>query len=151
MKTMFILMSCCQCGRTANSANWQPVVNAIPCICWGIIGLIALFLVLKSLIIPAMTQCHEKKMKQVVFNHEIDLITKKEILDGKSSEQNARLDRSIREFESIELNKIILSKINSGDDIDKIRKEFDEMKKDFDGLRNKICNNTFTLNIKQKK
>lgn len=70
MKTLFILMNCCHCGRPANPANWQPVVDAIPCICWEIIMLIALYLILKLIVFPLIKNCHEMKMKDNSFKNE---------------------------------------------------------------------------------
>ena len=70
MKTLFILMNCCHCGRPANPANWQPVVDAIPCICWGIIMLIALYLILKLIVFPLIKNRHEMKMKDNSFKNE---------------------------------------------------------------------------------
>ena len=70
MKTLFILLSCCRCSKPANSANWQPVVDAIPCICWGIIILIALYFVFKLIIYPLIKNCHELKMKETAFKNE---------------------------------------------------------------------------------
>jgi len=56
------------------SCDWQFVINAIPNLCWGIIVtgtlLIALKLCFKYWIQAIIKNSHEKKMKEMVFNHE---------------------------------------------------------------------------------
>lgn len=61
MNTLSIL--CC-------SIDWQPVINAIPCICWGIITLVALFFLLKFVVSPFIANCHERKEKASAFGQE---------------------------------------------------------------------------------
>ena len=85
MKTLFFLMNCCHCGRPANPANWQPVVDAIPCICWGIIMLIALYLILKLIVLPSIKNCHEMKMKEKIYELENGMINNKTNLENKKA------------------------------------------------------------------
>lgn len=54
MKMPFIIL--CQC------LDWQPVINDIPCLCWGIIGLVALYLLLRYVFSPLIANCHERVM-----------------------------------------------------------------------------------------
>lgn len=64
MKMPFIIL--CQC------LDWQPLLDAIPCLCWGIIGLIALYLILKFVVVPWMVNCHENRMKEDAHKREIE-------------------------------------------------------------------------------
>lgn len=55
------------------AADWQNVVNAIPCLCWGVIGLVALVFLLKylhPLIEMWIKNKHESKMKKKAFKME---------------------------------------------------------------------------------
>lgn len=124
MKTQFILLSCCHCDKTA---NWQPVVDAIPCICWGIIGLIALFLILKYLIIPAMTQCHETKMKEKMFQNEEFWYNKK------NAEKEKEINREIKEFQELTVNQKLLDKVINK----KLDEEITDLKQAFEDMKNK--------------
>ena len=50
--------------------SWQNVINAIPCLCCGILGLVALYLLLKYVVQPCMTSCHEREVKEDAFERE---------------------------------------------------------------------------------
>lgn len=56
-----ILLDCC---------CWQNAIAKIPCLCWGVIGLVALYLVLKYVVQPCMASCHERKVKEESFRRE---------------------------------------------------------------------------------
>lgn len=62
MKTLCIVI--CQC------VNWQPVINAIPCVCWGILALVMLYFLLKHVVAPLITNSHETIMKSKAFEQE---------------------------------------------------------------------------------
>lgn len=57
----FVFLCACQ---------WQTIIDKIPRLCWGIIVLIALYLLLKYVVQPLMTNCHETKMKKKSFERE---------------------------------------------------------------------------------
>ena len=106
-----------------NESNWQSVINAIPSLCWGIIVLIAIYLVLKYFIQPWMKNCHERKMKDVTYNNEKVL--------AKNKEENANSDESLKENnrklndENKELkNKLDIEKCRSSE----LRKHLEEYK-----------------------
>ena len=135
MKTLFILMSCCHYRRPINSANWQPVVDAIPCICWGIIMLIALYLILKLIVLPLIKNCHEMKMKDEAFTQE------KYWYDEKKKASDEDLNRKIREHNEItqksseeDLNRKIreyneLTKVSNDEDLARKIREYNELTK----------------------
>lgn len=120
MKTLFILMNCCHCGRPADSANWQPVVDAIPCICWGIIMLIALYLILKLIVLPSIKNCHEMKMKDKAFKNEKFWAIYKKI-ENPPEEELSNLQKEVDEFKKKEeeLNK-------SKNNLENEKKEFEK-------------------------
>lgn len=63
--TIYTLLSCsCRC------ADWQPIIKAVPCLCWGIIFLIVLYLLLKYVVRPCIANCQENKMKEKAHERE---------------------------------------------------------------------------------
>lgn len=144
MKTLVILT--CQPPTT----SWQNLINAIPCLCWGIICLIALIFLLRYVAMPLIANRHQIKMQQNKNDWEKNMMKDPEILDAKQKEQRNQLSLRIDEFNSIEINKLLLSKLNNGDDIKKLREEYDQLKSEFDALKKKISSNQVTLNIKQR-
>ena len=50
--------------------DWQNVVNAIPCLYWGIIGLAAIVYFLRPLSVIWIKNHHERMMKEDVFERE---------------------------------------------------------------------------------
>lgn len=88
MRTLFITLGCCQ-------SIWQPVIKEIPCLCWGVIVLIALYLLLKFAVRPCMNHCHESAMKDKMFEQEKYWSNIKKIeypLEQKLSEVKTKLD-----------------------------------------------------------
>ena len=51
---------------------WQPVINAIPGICWGIITFFFIYILFRYLIKPLIANCHERALKEQSFSHEKD-------------------------------------------------------------------------------
>ena len=49
---------------------WQNVINSSPCLCWGVIGLVALYLVLKYIVQPLIANSHERKSKEKAIETE---------------------------------------------------------------------------------
>ena len=145
MKTLVILT--CQ----PHTTSWQTLINAIPCLCWGIICLIALIFLLRYVAMPLIANRHQIKMQQNKNNWEKTMMKDPEILDAKQKEQRNQLSLRIDEFNSIEINKLLLNKLNNGDDIKKLREEYDQLKSEFDALKKKTSSNQVTLNIKQRK
>ena len=66
MKTLLI-WSCCH-GHPVT--DWSPIINALPCIFWGIIALVALFFLLKYVVAPLIANYHELNLKKETFNQE---------------------------------------------------------------------------------
>lgn len=68
---------------------WQPFISAIPCICWGVLVLIAFYLLLRYVVSPLIANCHERKMKDDnfiqekywYFQKELKIDFKKELSD----------------------------------------------------------------------
>lgn len=152
MKTLFILMSCCHYRRPINSANWQPVVDAIPCICWGIIMLIALYLILKLIVLPLIKNCHEMKMKDEAFTQEKHWYNEKkktsdEDLNRKIREYNELtkvsndedLARKIREYNELTIHQKVLGKVTGSDEeIETLKKNLEDLKKKYESLDGEI-------------
>lgn len=62
MNTLSIVI--CHCvGR-------QPVINAIPSLCWGILALVMLYFLLKYVVAPLIANIHENMMKSKAFKQE---------------------------------------------------------------------------------
>lgn len=61
-----ILLSCC-----SQVANWQEVINTIPCLLWGVIGLVTLWLLLKYVAKPLIQNCNDAKVRKEKFEREI--------------------------------------------------------------------------------
>lgn len=131
--------------------DWQPFVDALPCICWGILALITVYLLLRFIFAPLISYCHERKTNNKAREHELTMMRDAGIKKVKSDEQEAQLNLRIKEFESIELTKKILEKINTGDDLKTIKESFDALKEDFESLKNNLRTNAITLNLKQKR
>lgn len=52
------------------SIEWQPVISAIPGICWGILGLILICVLLRRVAFPFIANCHEVRLKKENFGQE---------------------------------------------------------------------------------
>lgn len=49
---------------------WQTLADSLPGLCWGIIGLVALFFVVRYVISPLIANCHERQTKKDSFEQE---------------------------------------------------------------------------------
>lgn len=132
---------CCGCEA------WSKVINAIPGICWGIIVLVALVFALKYIATPLIANWHIRETQRK--NHEFE--TNPKFQEAKVTEQEARLNQRIREFESIELTKLLLGKITKAEDIQQLNDSLETLKKDFENLKKQFSGNTITLKIDQDK
>lgn len=74
------------------SIDWQPIINAIPCICWGIIALVALLFLLKYIVSPLIANYHELKVKKVNNAHEESLVYKKGIKEAALKQKDNDLE-----------------------------------------------------------
>ena len=121
MKTLSVVL--CQC------LGWQPVINAIPFLCWGVIGLVALYLILKYVVQPWKTHQYEMELKDKVFKNE------ERWHEEKKKADEEELTRKIREFNGLTIHKTILDKV-----IDKkLDKEITDMKKSIEELQQKYA------------
>ena len=50
--------------------DWQPIIKEIPCLCWGILGLLLVYMLLKYVIAPLIANCHEMILKDKMFEQE---------------------------------------------------------------------------------
>lgn len=85
-----ILLECCY---------WQSAICKIPCLCWGVIGLVALYLVLKYIVQPCIANCHERKLKEESFGREKYWHFQKELSHDFKKELNdkiAELEEELR-------------------------------------------------------
>lgn len=101
------LLICCTCF-------WK---TDFPCLCWGVIGLIALYFILKFIVLPCLTNYHERKMKEEAFEREKNwnyLINIKASTDEALHKTIDNLTTSIeklkKELESEKNNKDLLEK-----------------------------------------
>lgn len=115
MNTLSIVI--CHC------VGWQPVINAIPCFCWGILALVMLYFLLKYVVAPLIANIHETIMKSKAFkqekfwaffnrmekpvNEELGK-TKKELYELKKKEKELEKGRSELEKEKEKHDKMIL-------------------------------------------
>lgn len=88
MKTL-VLLSCCP---EHSVTDWSPVINALPCICWGIIALVGLFFLLKLVVSPLIANCHEMKVKEVNNKYEDKLAKNKEIKEATLKQKDNDLE-----------------------------------------------------------
>lgn len=63
-----VLLACCNHCQAA--IDWSPITKSVPCICWGILGVIALYFLLKYVVAPLIANWHEKNMKDKAFKNE---------------------------------------------------------------------------------
>ena len=83
------------------SCNWQNFINAIPCLCWGIIGLIAFYLLLKFCIQPCMKYYHDMKMKEEAHKREQQWAKDKETIANSDESLNKIIEDLERENEKL--------------------------------------------------
>ena len=69
MKTMTIILGLCH--HCCNHVNWQPVIESIPCICWGILLLFFIYFILRYVASPLISNCNEQKIKKVNYEQEV--------------------------------------------------------------------------------
>jgi len=96
---------------------WQPVISAMPCICWGVMVLIALYMVLRYVASPLIANCHERKMKEATHKREkewAEFKTTKASTDDALKKQVKELKEQVEELEKAkkaeEYNKGLLEK-----------------------------------------
>lgn len=115
MKTLTVLL--CQ-----NQSAWDHVIQSIPCLCWGLIAVVAIYLFLRYLAKPLIANCHERQMKKEDFEREkfwaffkkyeepTELNECKEELnnlkkeDEKRKDERSKLDEEIKNFKETILN-----------------------------------------------
>lgn len=61
MRILFIICCC---------IDWQPVINAIPCFCWGILLLVLICVLLRHVVSPFIANRHEISLRKVNFDQE---------------------------------------------------------------------------------
>lgn len=105
MKSLLLVASC--------SADMGPVTG----IFWGVIGLIALYFILKFIVQPWMSHCHESKMKEEVYNREKEWAEFKktkastdEALQGKVKDLTSKVSELEGTLESEKLKNDMLEK-----------------------------------------
>lgn len=99
---------------------WQNVINSIPCLCWGVIGLVALYLVLKYIVQPLIANSHERKSKEKAIETEKFWHFQKELSHDFKKELDDKID---------DLNKQLQAEKNSRED--KLKQERLQMEHDF--------------------
>ncbi len=91
-----ILFTCCQ---SVVAADWSPVIEALPCICRGVLATAILYFVLKYVCAPLIKNCHERKMKKLQFEHDAQVVTlkdQKQQLEDKMKESEASSDDALK-------------------------------------------------------
>ncbi|GEM_PF-3419930 len=133
MKTQ-TLMLCCQ-HHQSPQVDWQPVIDAIPCLCWGILGLLAFYFLLRFVIAPIITNCHEREEKESVHQRELEWADKKKTAD------DSALDRKRREFEEITIQQKILDKVlnaNTDQELSTLKQSVESLKSQFENYKGEI-------------
>lgn len=122
------------CCKFMSNVNWQTLVDSIPCLLWGVIGLVASWLILKYVAKPLIQNCNDAKTRREKFEREkfwkfydkIELVSdgqlKKEIddlkkeIDGLKKEKSDIIkDNSEREAllkKELEIYNTILNRLN---------------------------------------
>ena len=111
--------------------NWQDAICKIPGLCWGVIGLIAFYLVLKYFVQPCIANCHESKMKKEAINTEKFWHFQKELSHDFKKELNDKIG---------ELEEKLQAEKNSREDKlkqERLQMEHDYYKKILDDFYNK--------------
>lgn len=132
MKTLYILLAC-DCGKSI----WQPVINAIPCICWGIIVLLFIYIVLRLVVAPLIANCHERKLKDDNFEQE------KFWAESKKESDIEALNRRTREFNDLTIHQKILDKVlgtQTDKEVKTIKQSLESLKARFDAIDGEIGN-----------
>ena len=81
------------------NCNWQNVIDAIPCLCWGVIILSGVFLILKCTLPLIIQKCYERKMIQEAFEREKWWAEKKENKNCSDESLNKKIDELTQEVE----------------------------------------------------
>lgn len=58
------------CCKFMSNVNWQTLVDSIPCLLWGVIGLVASWLILKYVAKPLIQNCNDAKTRREKFERE---------------------------------------------------------------------------------
>ena len=112
MKTI-VLLSCCP---EHSLIDWNSVISSLPCICWGIIALVALFFLLKFVFSPLIANCHEINMKVKSFENEekwADRKEKRDDLEKKNNELKSSTDEELKKAKKELENQLELEKTKS--------------------------------------
>lgn len=125
-----ILLSCC-----SHVANWQEVINKIPCLLWGVIGLLGFWLLLKYVVKPRCQYCNDVKVRKEKFEREkfwsfynkIQLVSdeqlNKQIDELEKEKSKLNKDKSEKESllnKELEIYNTILNRLNIMNQVDNI-------------------------------
>lgn len=120
-----ILLSCC-----SQVANWQEVINKIPCLLWGVMVLLGFWLLLKYVLKPCIQNCNDAKVRKEKFerekfwkwydkvqlNSDETLKNEKEVLEKKIDElkkdNKEQSDKNALLNKEIDIYKKILNQLN---------------------------------------
>lgn len=58
------------CSKFMANVSWQKLVDSIPCLLWGVIVLVALWLLLKYVVKPRCQYCNDAKVRKEKFERE---------------------------------------------------------------------------------
>lgn len=115
------------CCKLMSNVNWQTLVDNIPCLLWGVIGLFASWLILKYVAKPLIQNCNDAKVRKEKYEREkfwrfydkIELVSdeqlKKEIDGLKKEKSDIIKDNSEREAflkKELEIYNTILNRLN---------------------------------------
>lgn len=119
MKTLSVVS--CQC------LGWQSVIDAIPCLCWGVIGLAVFYLILKFIVLPWKAHSYEMELKAKAFENEEHWYFQSELKKNFKKELEDKI--SALEKEKSELDKKL--KEEKDDREEKLKKERLQAEHDF--------------------
>lgn len=103
-----ILLSCC-----SQVANWQEVINTIPCLLWGVMVLLGFWLLLKYVAKPLIQNCNDAKVRKEKFVREKfwKIYDKIELVSDKQLKEE--IDGLKKEIDKLNKKKSDLNKANS--------------------------------------
>lgn len=115
------------------AVDWQNVVNTIPCLCWGIIGLVTSVFLLKYIVKPCIQNRFARMMKIKSFEQERywNLIAKVDVAaDETLQKEICELNKKIKKLEEEKTS----IKANSESKITILEHDIELYKKIIDGL-----------------
>ena len=82
------------------SIEWQPVISAIPGICWGILGLVLICVLLRRVAFPLIANSYEIRLKKENFIQETEWFDKKNAFENLKASTDEELNKQVKELKT---------------------------------------------------